>query len=119
MPSEEIVSDEDGELVIKRSLVSYLDGIQRGMAGGFAEIKTALDQKASREDLGKIETRLDEHTRQISVLEVWRHDKEVAATVHQKRDQRFWTVRNKVLGGLGGAAYVFATLIAPSLHIHW
>ena len=118
MAGEEIVNNEDGDLVIQRSLVSYLDGIQKDMAAGFAETRLALADKASKTDLDRMERRIDGVVRDVGELQTWRHDSEVAETVQEKHDKQSWFRRNRLLTALGGAAYVFATLIAPSLHLH-
>ena len=88
MAEEEIAQNDDGDLVIQRSLVSYLDGIQQGMAAGFAEMRTSIANKADKSDFTRMEARLENVIRDVGELQTWRHDKDVASGVHQARDER-------------------------------
>lgn len=113
MAADRITEDDAGNLVISRPLMDEIQGLRSDVASGNATIVAKLEGKADKADMARMETRLDEHGRQISELQQWRHDKEVVGGIHQQHDQQRFTTRQKFWGVVGAAALVVATVIGP------
>jgi len=104
-----------------------LDQIRTEQATGFARLETKLASKADKSDVARMESRLDGHSQRLDAhgeviegLTQWRHDREVAAGVHQRRDQRTWTFRQKLAAGICTLLLVAGAYVGPILgsHIH-
>jgi hypothetical protein len=115
--ADRITEDEDGQLVVTTPLLVMLNNIQRDVAAGFAGLQVSLDGKADKADLAKLEGRWESLNRRVEGLETSRHDREIAATVHQQRDQRTFTKRQKVWGVAGAVALLLATVGGPILAV--
>ena len=95
-----------------RDLLARIDG-------KIDSLTTSVALKADKADLDRIESRLDGHDSRIVGLETWKHDKEVAATVHQQRDNRWSAKKKTVVGALGTLGLLVATVLGPWLGTHW
>ena len=99
-----------------------LDRIRTEQTDGFARIETKMAGKADKADLERIEARLDAHERalhglggRVDGVEVWQHDKDEAASVHQQRDQRFTKRTKAIWVAVTTLLLILATAFAPAI----
>ena len=115
---ESIAKGPDGQPVIQVALLAELRNIQRGQAAGFAEVKTALNGKADKADVARLETRLDDHATKIAGLEGWKHDQRLVEGVNLRRDRRAWTAKEKAFGVVGTLLVVAGSILGPYIGNH-
>ena len=108
--TERISEDDDGNLVISTPLLTKLDNIQREQAAGFAGLREALDGKADKADLSRLEARWEGVDARVAKLETWRHDSDVATTVHQQRDGQVFTRRQKFWAAVAAVSTILAII---------
>lgn len=81
-------SNFDDDVKLSVSLVGLLTSLHKSIAAGFAETNTRLDSKADKVDLTRIETRLEEHAKQIGELQSHKDREQTASNALQRRDDR-------------------------------
>lgn len=116
----EIVDDDQGQPWVRTRLVDELQGIRAEQAAGFASLAKALEHKADKADVAKLEARLDEHQRdlaghrtELDALRQWQNNKDVAKDVHKQRDREHWTERERTIAILSTAAILLLMVVAP------
>src|SRR5205823_12956141 len=80
-----------------------LEGIKRDQTEGFTRIEASMAGKADKADVARLETRLDHHGKRLD-----EHGGEIATLKQARRDEkarvkRSWTLRQKLLAGLGSS----------------
>jgi hypothetical protein len=119
MSDEMLGQGPDGQLVITTPLISKLDAIQREQAAGFAGVREALNGKADKADVARVETRMEgqfqEHHRRISDLEQQQRDTLVADGVLAQEHGKLLTRREKIWGGVGIAILALSSLLGAAL----
>ena len=113
MSDEKISFGPDGQPLITTPLLGELQSLRSEQAAGFAALGTKLEGKADKADVARLETRLDAHGSDIAELQDWSHDREVARGVHEDRDTRLLTRRQKIWGGIGVVFLGLCTLLSP------
>ena len=62
------MSAEHDDLTVTYSVKDLLSGIRNDVAAGFAKLEAALNGKADKADIARINGRIDEHQKQIDEL---------------------------------------------------
>lgn len=107
-----MVEEEASVRYSVRDLLARLDG-------KLDSLTISLARKADKTDIERVERRVDGHDVRLSALETRDHDREIAASVHAKRDERAeeqrrhrWSVRERVFGAITTAAIAAGALLA-------
>lgn len=87
-----------------------LDSFAQTIVGQLSELKADLRTKADGAQFDRLEGRFDSLEARTERLETWRHDKEIAANVHQQRDERSKITRRGWLGIISAAITLGGTL---------
>ena len=98
-----------------------LDSFAQSITSALSDLKADIRDKADRGQFDRLEGRFDSLEERTERLESWRHDKEVAANVHQQRDERTKITRRGWMAIVSGIATLGATLtlaIAAVLGVH-
>lgn len=99
------MSDPD-DAVVAYTVKELLARIEKNQTEGFARLDTSVASKADKADVARLETRLEQHTKDIGELQGFRDD------LVQQRVKRFRLGANAwrlIWGALGLAATSFAT----------
>lgn len=112
---DESIGAEGGQLVIRTPLLRVLQDIQKEQTAGFAALKEAMASKADKSDVVRIDGRLEDHSRALNDLTMWKHDREVALTVHQGRDQQWSNKRKALVGAIIAILTLIAMFLGPML----
>lgn len=87
-----------------------LDAFAASVQAALSDLKADLRTKADGKQFDRLEGRFDSLEARTERLEEWRHDKEVAASVHQSRDERSRLSRRAILGIVASGLTLAATL---------
>lgn len=100
-------TNDDGEMVIETNLLDELRAIRDGQTQGFTEVRTALSGKADKNDVARLENRLDQHQEQIAKLE------------EGERLRRWqFTAREKVLAFVASVLLLAGPFLGPYIGSH-
>lgn len=121
-----MAADQDDDAQVTYSVKDLLASIASQQAAGFAEIKTALLQKADKSDVQRLEGRLNEHARhlsehdhQLASLAQQQHDDEVAANEVAKQEGRVWSRRKVIWATVTGFVGYAILVVGPYALQHW
>lgn len=98
-----------------------LDSFANSITSALSDLKADIRDKADRGQFDRLEGRFDSLEIRTERLESWRHDREVAANVHQQRDERSKITRRGWAGIIVAGLTLAATLalaISSVLSIH-
>lgn len=112
-PEEEVrpsISFPVDDIKLTVSLVETLHGIRTDVATGLGRLEKSLENKASKNDVERVVTKLEGHDRRISTLERDKELREERAKVHEQRDQRARLSRKARVGLIIGGATLVSTV---------
>jgi len=87
--------------------------LQNAMTTQMSALRGDIRDKADKSQFDRLEGRFDSLEKRTETIEEWRHDKEVAASIHRQRDEKFkLSVRAKVAIVAGALSLASSMAIA-------
>lgn len=114
-----MTEDEVGEIKISYTVRELLEGIKEAQTAGFASLERAIQGKADKGDIQRVDGVLDSHDQRLGKLEQDRRIRDERAAVHQEhaaieRQQAVarWSMRERILIVLTSCAIAGGTVAA-------